>query len=244
MWHAFPHSLAVSLVFLASASSTLAQDNCARPRLISVNGTAEVNVAPDEAILRLGVESRDKELAVAKSRHDERVKKLIGIARDAGVEAKYIQTSQLTMGPEYSDNYRRSFAGFQVSQSISLTLKDLSKYEVLMIRVLEAGVNEVQGIEFAVADPAKYRAEARLKAIRIAREKAGAMATQLGQTVGRPWEISEEGDSPGLFSFGARANANYAYNAGDKFAAGADESTVAPGEVTIRASVRVSFQLE
>jgi uncharacterized protein len=244
MWHGFTHSLALSLIFLAPASSTLAQDNCARPRLISVNGTAEVNVAPDKAILRLGVESRDKELAVAKSRHDERVKKLIGIARDAGVEAKYIQTSQLTMGPEYADNYRRNFAGYQVSQSVSLTLKDLSKYEALMTRLLEGGVNEVQGIEFEVAEPAKYRAEARLKAIRIAREKAGAMATELGQTVGKPWEISEEGDSSGLFEFGGRANANYAYNAEGKFAAGADESTVAPGEVTIRASVRVSFQLE
>jgi hypothetical protein len=198
-------------------------------------------VAPDQAVLRLGVESRDKELAVAKSRHDERVKKLIGIARDAGIEAKYIQTSQLTMDPEYSDNYRRNFADYQVSQSISLTLKDLSKYEALMTRVLEAGVNEVQGIEFAVAEPAKYRAEARLKAIRIAREKAGAMATELGQTVGKPWEISEDGDS--LFGFGARANANYAYNVGGKVE-GTDESTVAPGEVAIRASVRVSFQLE
>jgi uncharacterized protein YggE len=123
MWHGFTHSLALSLIFLACAPSTLAQDNCARPRLISVNGTAEVNVAPDQAVLRLGVESRDKELALAKSRHDERVKKLIGIARDAGIEAKYIQTSQLTMGPEYSDNYRRNFADYQVSQSISLTLR-------------------------------------------------------------------------------------------------------------------------
>jgi uncharacterized protein YggE len=244
MRHGFTHSVAVSLVFLASANSTLAQDNCTRPRLISVNGTAEVSVAPDEAILRLGVESRDKELAVAKSRHDERVKKLIGIARDAGVEAKYIQTSQLTMGPEYSDNYRRNFAGYQVSQTISLTLKDLSKYESLMTRVLEAGANEVEGIEFEIAEPAKYRAEARLKAIRIAREKASAMAAQLGQTVGKPWEISEEGDSSGLLGFNPRANANFAYNSGDKAGAGTDESTVAPGEVAIRASVRVSFQLE
>jgi uncharacterized protein len=243
MWHGFTHSLALSLIFLACAPSTLAQDNCARPRLISVNGTAEVNVAPDQAVLRLGVESRDKELALAKSRHDERVKKLIGIARDAGIEAKYIQTSQLTMGPEYSDNYRRNFADYQVSQSISLTLKDLSKYEPLMTRVLEAGVNELQGIEFAVSEPAKYRAEARLKAIRIAREKAGAMAIELGQTVGKPWEISEDGDSSSLFGFGARANANYAYNVGGKVE-GTDESAVAPGEVAIRASVRVSFQLE
>ena len=234
------------LLCFAFTAPALTQDTSPRPRLISVTGTAEVNVAPDEAVLSLGVESRDKDLAVAKAQHDHRVKKLLAEAHDAGVEGKYIQTSMLQMRPDYSDEKVPRFLAYQVSQTIQVTLKDLSKYERLITKLLEAGVNRVDSVEFLVAEPRKYKDEARAKAIRAAREKAVAMAAELGQTIGKPWEISEEGFN-GLFaqtrnsanSYAVQAS-SYAYDRG----LSTEESTVAPGEVSIRASVRVSFQLE
>jgi uncharacterized protein YggE len=165
----------------------LAQDTSPRPRLISVTGTAEVNVAPDEVVLSLGVESRDKDLALAKAQHDHRVKKLLAEAHDAGVEGKYIQTSMLQMRPDYSDEKVPRFLAYQVSQTIQVTLKDLSKYERMITKLLEAGVNRIDSVEFLVAEPRKYRDEARAKAIKAAREKAVAMAAELGQTIGKPW---------------------------------------------------------
>jgi uncharacterized protein len=242
------NSNAVVIPFLLLSLFTLpalTQDFLPRPRLISVTGTAEVNVAPDEVVLSLGVESRDKDLAIAKAQHDHRVKKLLAEAHDAGVEGKYIQTSMLQMQPEYSDEKVPRFLAYQVSQTIQVTLKDLSKYERLITKLLEAGVNRVDSVEFLVAEPRKYKDEARAKAIKAAREKATAMAAELGQTIGKPWDISEEGFN-GLFGQ-TRGFANnsvqassYAYNGSST----TEESTVAPGEVSIRASVRVSFQLE
>src|SRR5205085_573837 len=119
-----------------------------------------------------------------------------------------------------------------------------SKYETLMTRLLEAGVNHVNGVEFDVAEPRKYRDETRLKAIRAAREKAEAMAAELGQKIGKPWEITDEssanyGALPNL-SYGVVANASFSHNA----QGAADESTIAPGQVEISATVRVSFVLE
>src|SRR5205085_7557669 len=64
------------------------------------------------------------QLAVAKSTHDESVKKLLAVARDNGIEAKYIQTGRMVMRPEYS---QKKFIGYQVSQDLSLTLKDRSE---------------------------------------------------------------------------------------------------------------------
>jgi uncharacterized protein len=63
--------------------------------------------------------------------------------------------------------------------------------EDLMTSALKVGVNRVDGINFFVADPKKYREEARLKAVRTAREKATTMAAKLGQTIGKPWEVTE-----------------------------------------------------
>ncbi len=230
---------ATFLLFVALVVVASAQECAPRPRLISVTGTSEVSVAPDQVILSLGVESRDKELSVAKSQNDARIKKLFALARAAGVEPKDIETGRLTMGAEYSEEKVPKFLGYEVSQTTIIVLRDLSRYESIMTKVLEAGTNRVNGINFGVHDDRKYRDEARSNAIRAAKEKAVAMATDLGQTVGKPWDIAEEG---GWNSYQLPNNST-AYNyAGST--RGADESTIAPGEVTIRASVKVSFQLE
>ena len=225
------------LLFSVFTPPALTQDALPRPRLISVTGTAEVNVAPDEVVLSLGVESRDRELSVAKAQHDVHVKKLLAEADGAGVEGKYIQTSSLRMQPEYSEERVPRFLTYDVSQTVQVTLKDLSKYERLMTKLLESGVNRVDSVEFVVAETRKYKDEARAKAIRAAREKAVAMAAELNQTIGKPWEISED-------SFNSAVATQNAFAYAGNRAASNDESTVAPGEVSIRASVRVSFQLE
>jgi uncharacterized protein YggE len=227
----------VCLLFIASAALSAAQECGPRPRLISVTGTSEVNVAPDQVVLSLGVESRDKDLSVAKTQGDARTKKVLRLARDAGVEPKDIETSTLRMGAEYSEEKVPKFLGYAVSQTTTITLKDLSKYESLMTRVLEAGINRVNGINFGVSETRKYRDEARSKAIRAAKEKALAMAADLGQTVGKPWDISEES---GWNTYQYAANSFST----DKSTRDSDESTIAPGQLTIRASVKVSFQLE
>lgn len=229
---------AAAVVFCVTlVPSLFAQGSFTHPRIISVTGIAEIRVAPDQVRLALGVDSHDKELAVAKANNDNRVKKLMALAHAAGVDTKNIQTSALTMGPEYSDEKIPKLLGYQVSQVITVTLTDLSKYEELMTSSLKAGVNRVHGVSFSVADPKKYREEARLQAVRAAREKAKAMAAELGQTIGKPWEVTEESD---IESQDMTANLSVHY----QMPMQQEEPTVAGGEVTIRALARVSFQLE
>jgi hypothetical protein len=231
----------VLLFFIASLRVTLAEDNIPRPRLISVTGTSEINVAPDQVILNLGVECRDKVLAAAKAQNDARSKRVIVLASKAGIEPKDVQTSALQMNRTYSEERYPRFIGFDVSQTITMTLKDLSKYETLMTRLLEAGINRVDGISFQVGEARKCKDEARSKAMQAAKEKAVAMAAELGQTVGKPWEISEQDGENPFNSMSVMANTLGGYANAPREG---KESTVAPGQVAIRASVRVSFQLE
>ena len=215
------------------------QDTWSHPRIISVTGTAEIKVAPDEVSLTLGVDSHDKDLTIAKADNDRRIKKLLNLAHAAGVAPKNIQTSALTIGPEYSDEKIPKLLGYQASQTVTVTLTDLSKYEDLMTNSLRAGVNRVDGINFFVAEPKKFREEARLQAVRAAHEKAKAIATELGQTIGKPWEVTEEPDIDAqAMTFNANSYIRY------KMPMPQEQSTVAGGEVTIRSLVRVSFQLE
>lgn len=134
----------------------------------------------------MGVESRDKDLATAKSQHDSRVKKVIADARNAGVEPKNIQTNALSMSADYSEEKVPRFLAYEVTQTVEVTLKDLSKYETLVTKVLEDGVNRIHSVEFLVADTRKYRDEARQKAIRAAREKATRWPPNWGKVSANP----------------------------------------------------------
>jgi uncharacterized protein YggE len=109
-----------------------------------------------------------------------------------------------------------------------------------MTKLLESGINRVNHISFHVAQTRKYRDEARAKALRAAKEKAVAMAAELGQTIGKPWEIVELGEG----GANRATSNNYVQVAYNYAQVEADVSTVAPGQVTIRASVQVSFVLE
>jgi uncharacterized protein YggE len=217
----------------------VAQENCMHPRMISVTGTAEIKVPPDEVQLTLGIDSHDKDLVVAKASNDQRIKKLMALAHTAGVEAKNIQTSALTMGPEYTDEKIPKLLGYRVSQTVAITLTDLSKYEDLMTGFLKVGVNRVDGIDFLVADPRKYREDARLKAVRAAREKANKMVAELGQSLGKPWELTEEAEPERTAYLTANFQQRSSFSMPEQ-----EASTIAGGEVTIRSTVRVSFQLE
>ncbi len=175
------------------------------------------------------------DLSVAKATNDKHVRKLLELFKTAGIETKNVQTGALTMGPEYSDEKIPKLLGYQVSQTITVTLTDLSKYEDLMTKALTAGVNRVDGVEFVVSNEKKYKEGARLRAVRAAKEKAAVMAAELGQSIGKPWEITEES------GFYPNLTANFSLS---KMPPQEMQSTISGGELTIRASTRVSFELQ
>lgn len=142
------------------------------------------------------------------------------------------------MNPAYSEERVPRFLAYEVEQTIQLTLKDPSKYDALVSKLIGGGVNSIQGVEFQVAESRKYKDDTRLRAIRAAKEKATVIAAELGQTIGKPWEITEENENP-----------TYPYYQNTRVLGGAmepapNEPTVAPGQIAIRSSIKVSFQLD
>ncbi len=241
--------LAVLMLLALLPCAAAAQENSPHPRMITVYGTGEIDVPPEEVLLTNTVEFRDRILVTAKSQHDAAIKKVISLAHAAGIDQKDIQTDSVRMAPQYSYDYERAphFLAYVVSQTVEITLRDLSRYESLVTSLLEGGVEQMQRVDFRVKDSRRYRDEARAKALRAAREKAIAMAAELGQTVGRPWEITElnEGNPfAGTWALNSNSITSAPDNAGGGAQFGDGEHTVAPGQVIIRASVKVSFQLE
>ena len=170
-------------------------------------------------------------------------------AEKLGVPAKHIQTDHISIEPRYRDSYeQRDFVGFFVRQTIVITLKDITRFEDLLTDVLDAGANYVHGIQFRTTELRKHKDEARALAIRAAREKAVALAAELGQKVGEPYAIREEqsGWWSGYGWWGSTGNfgmtQNVVQNTGE--APTTTEGALAPGQISVTARVTVSFSLE
>ena len=226
---------AVLSLILSIPSLSIAQ-NTIGARLITVSGTAEIKVIPDEVDIQLGVETRDKNLSIAKAQNDESIKKVLAFASNYGIDPKYLQTDYLSVEPIYTDN-GRILDFYVVHKRIAIILKDISKFEGLLTGVLEAGANHVQNIQFRTTELRKYRDQARVQAIKAAREKATTLAKELGQNVGKAHTIYEDS-----YGWTSSYSQNVSQNAGGVSAT--NEGSISLGQISVTARVTVSFELE
>ncbi len=227
-----------------AAPALFAQQPGPLPPLVSTTGSAQIRVVPDLADLSFEIEVRNADLAVARKEEAERATKLLAALRAAGVAEAELQTSQVQIAPNFTDNRQETekIRFFRVSQTISCTLHDLKKVPDITAEAVAAGATGVNPASLRTSKLRKYRDEARVNAIRAAREKAIALASELGMKVGKPYTITEGGG----YDWRASISNNNSFQVGAAGDQGEDGTvaTFAPGTISISANVSVSFILE
>lgn len=232
----------LGLGLLFAAAGVFAQPVPA-PRTISVTGEGEVRVAPDEALLSFGIETSSKDIEEARRDSEKRVKDLLVLTEKTGIAKQYVQTEYLNIEPRYEfqgDGKTRVFLGYFTRRNVSIVLKDMNKFEELLSGALKLGVNYVGGADLRVSELRPHRDKARLMAIRAAREKAAALAGELGAKIGKPLSISEESTYSGPIFRGGLAMQNAVSEGGS----GEGGSSLSPGLVPVTARISVVFELE
>jgi len=234
----------VSLIFFMFCFVQLSFAECLpRQRLVTVTGGGEVKVVPDEVVINLSVWILDKELAVGKEKMSAVVKKVLDFTKKLGIDPKHVQTDYIKIDPTYEDYYKKSnFLGYTCSENITVILKDISKFEELLTGALNLGVNRVYGVEFRTTSLRKYRDEARKMAMKAAKEKAQALAAELGQNIGRPYSITEA-TSQSYNNFAQVATQRIS-NEVLSYGTGLSEEYFSPGQIEVNANIEVSFELE
>lgn len=222
------------------------------PPLISVSGSAEVKVVPDEIYLRVGVETRHEKLADAKKENDERVSRALSFLRSYDLKAKDVQTDFISVEPTYDNDISRTKPViYIVRKSIELKLTKIDTFEGLLTGLLTNGVSNVHGVEFRTSQLRKHRDTARGMAIRAAKEKASALASELGVKPGKVYSINANdwGGSSSSFTgywggrYGGAMYQNAVQNTGGVLSEVGD-GTLSIGQVSVSASVNVSFLIE
>ena len=205
------------------------------PAMVSVTGEASVSVAPDQARIEGGVTSDAKTARDASDANNAAMGKLLLALKAANVDQKDIQTSQLSLQPQYAPNHPgpSPVVGYRASNRVTVRLHDVTRVATMIDTLVGAGATDIGGIDFSVSNASKLLDDAREQAIADARRKAEIYAKAAGVTLGAPLSISEEG-APGAMPFRKMAVG---------FAA-ASPTPVAQGEETLRVTVNVSWAIK
>lgn len=200
-------------------------------KLVTVTGQSAVSVAPDVAVIRIGVSSRGKNARAASAANAKQMKNVLAAIKQGGIADRDIQTSRLSLQPQYDPDKSGTarLTGFQVVNQLTVKIRNIASLPDVLDRAISAGANEMSGIEFMVSQHSRLLDQARAEAIADARRKAGLYAKAASARLGPVVSISEEGTAspPHPVMQAMRAGA----------------VPVAPGEQTLRATVTVSFEL-
>ncbi|WNM20394.1 SIMPL domain-containing protein [Flavobacterium capsici] len=214
-----------------------AQDGKTQVPQITVTGEGKVKVTPDRAIVNVGVQNSGKDAKEVKTLNDETVDKVIKFLKKSGINPADYKTNNVSLNKNYDYEKKKYF--FQANQSISITLKDLSKYDEIMMGLNDAGINSIQGVEFKSSKMEELERDARRKAMLNAKQKAEDYVTVLNQKIGKALLIS---DNSQVFYPQPMYKNSMMTMAADM--AMPERETLAIGEIEINANVTVTFVLD
>jgi len=178
------------------------------PGRITVIGTGTVTGTPNQLVVDMGVQVSDGSVTSALDQANQVVSHVTSALRGQGVAAADIQTSGLSIAPNYR-SYSQVPVSYQVSESITGTLNQVGAAG----RQIEAGVDAggnavtVDDVSLNLTDDGPLLAVARANAMRDARTKAAQLAGAAGETLGQVLTITQvSSGSPAVFE-PAAANA-------------------------------------
>ena len=217
---------------------------------IKVTGTAEIQVVPDEVVFSLKIRKSDKSLTIAKAQNDDNVKKILDLTKRFGIAPQDVKTDFISVGEKYDrvrptgeEEYKNVFAGYTVSKTVIVKLRNINRFEEFFSEVISVGVTEVGNVSFESSRLRQYRDQARAMAIRAAKEKAAAIVKEIGQTIGRAVSIEEQ-NSGGSYSYNYSQNvAAGARSGGAARSDDSDDETFSVGTIAVKAQVEVEFLL-
>ncbi|MEX1019615.1 MAG: SIMPL domain-containing protein [Litorilinea sp.] len=205
-------------------------------RSITVVGAGTVNIRPDVAHVQIGVETMRASVQEASSENREALDSVLAALLDQGIAESDIQTSGFSVfaeryGPE--GPLADEEMNYRVTNTVRIVVHDLDNVGQILDAAIEAGANNIYGVEFALDDTDEVESQARAEAIENARVKAEELAGLSEVSVGRVIAISE-----------IVGGGFYPMAEGRMMSMGGGGGTsIAPGELEITLQLQVVYEL-
>jgi len=187
----------IGLCALVAAAAQAATPDQAVPRMLTVAGQGVAKAAPDEANFSTGVVTQGPNASRALAANTSAMNALFATLKRLGVPDKNIQTSDLSLSPQYQTckpgvNCPQRIVGYQVSNNVTVTV-DLAKAGAVLDALVTSGSNQIGGISFSIRDPKPLLAQARQDAVKDAIDRAQLYAKAANVSLGPILSIQEGG---------------------------------------------------
>lgn len=244
--------LAILALFLAaetiSVSQNLGRSSVPATDTITVQGDGQATMPPDVARVSFSVENTAATVAAAQAATTKQANAALEYVAAQGIADKDVKTLSYTISPQYSypnpclpgalcPAYGGSpkITGYQVSETVQVTVRDLSQVGGMLEGLGTLGVQNVSGPAFALDDSTAGYDAARADAIDKAKEQARVLAKQLGVRLGKIVNFSE---SSGGYPYQA-----YGLGGMETVDVKAAAPSIPAGENTYNASVSIVYEI-
>jgi uncharacterized protein YggE len=199
--------------------------------MFTISGEGKVTVTPDVAILNLGMTTQKNSVKLAQAEANTVVNNLTKAIKELGVSDKDIKTTNYSVYPSY--DYPK-ISGYTVNINLTVTVRDIDRVNDILDKAASLGVNSVGNIQFTVDEEKlkELNREARLKAIKDAKDKASELANLSGMTLGKIVNIQEGSNRSYPVPMYAKAD----------MIAGGGGAEVQPGSTDVTSSVTLFYE--
>ncbi|MFI0940983.1 SIMPL domain-containing protein [Streptomyces sp. NPDC021020] len=201
---------------------------------ITSYGAASVHGAPDLARVRLGINRTEASPQEAFTAARAAIAALREAIRAHGLRDAQVSASRLDLQTSWSGyGQDRKFLGYRCHAAFAVECHDLDALESFLVAAVDAGANEVEGVDFDVRNKPELRAQAREKAVRTARSKAELYAAAAGVRLGQVIHIEDvDPESIGAGRYRGHSDPG-----------SVSEADLAPGAVVVSAAVVLGFAI-
>jgi len=233
-------SLILSLFFVLSPfNPAFSQSNSVEKNTLQVNGKGQIVVEPDLANLTMSVETTNPNASDAVRENADKINKVLeALKSQVGKEGK-ISTSSYRLVPVYTydENTKKSvLTGYRVSNSIDIETKNLREIGTLIDTASQAGANRIESLSFDTDKRDEYRRQALVKAVQDAKETAETVANAAGVSILKIIQIKPSSDIP------VPIYKEFATSA--RVSAAPPPTQIEPGELTVKASVNIVYEIQ
>ena len=176
---------------LALLSVTAQAQTPPRRAVVVAAGQGTVSVQPDEAKVQFSVVTQAVTASDAASQNATQVTGVLAALRSVLGPSANLRTLSYSLNPNYSNGNQPILIGYTATNTVQVTLSDLSLIGKVIDTGIQAGANRVQGLQFDLKDDQPTRAQALKLATVQAKAHADAMASGLGLKTGAAISIQE-----------------------------------------------------
>jgi hypothetical protein len=234
-------AILLAAIALSACGATTVVSNAAPPqRILSVTGTGLVYLTPDVAYINIGVRTEQATASETVSANNTQTQQVVNALKNSGVDAKDIRTTNFSIYPNTQYDQQTGKPGsttYVVDNTVYVTVHQLDKLGELLDATVQAGANNVNSIQFDVADKSAAVKQARDQAVKDAQTQAQGLASASGVTLGNVQTINFTNNIP-------QPVLNVYSKSGGLNAAPASAVPINAGQLTLTVNVDMTYEIK